>query len=210
MRRLVLSLAALAVVLTSLAAPAVAAKQKTTTFYLHGKGPVQPVQEAYINESWLDSIWMTMDGTEPTDPEPASIFVTNYFRGPNTDCDGNGLLPVWKGDFSANFKGDAKLTLHTVATPATPLVVSLYADPTGTCTSNLPTGASEAPKPVAQTEIEVAPGPATTEVVFKKLSFKAIASMAVQLHIPTQTSPGQIRVLFDSADFPSNLQLIPR
>ena len=57
MRKLVLSLAALTVLVSALAAPALAAK-KTTTFYLHGRGPVQ---EAYINEAWLDSIWMTMD-----------------------------------------------------------------------------------------------------------------------------------------------------
>lgn len=207
MRKLLLFLAGLAVLVSSLAAPAIAGKTKATTLFLHGKGPVQ---EAYINEMWLDSIFMTMDATEPTKPEPSSIFVTNYFRGPNTDCDGNGLLPVWKGDFAANFKGDAKITLHTVATPATTMVVSLYADPTGTCTSNLPTGSSEAPKPVAQTEVEVAPGPAATEIVFKKLKFKSVASLGLQLHIPTQTTPGQIRVLFDSADYPSSLQLLPK
>ena len=207
MRKLVLSLAALAVLVTSLAAPAIAAKKKTTTLFLHGKGPVQ---EAYMTEMWMDDIWMTMDGTEPTDAEPSSMNVTNYFRGPNTDCDGNGLLPVWKGNFSGAFKGDAKVTLHTVATPATPLVVSLYKDPTGTCTSAPPIGDSQAPKPVAQTEIEVAPGHATTEVVLKNLNFKATASILLQLHIPNLTTPGQVRVLFDSADFASSVQLLPK
>lgn len=205
MKKRILMLAGLAVLVASLATPAVAAKTKATTFYLHGKGPVQ---EAYMNETWLDSIWMTMDGTEPTKPDPSSMFVTNYFTGPNTDCDGNGLLPVWKGNFVANFKGSAKLTLHTVATPATKMVVSLYRDPTGTCTSNLPTGSSTAPKPVAQAEVEVAPGPSATEVVFKNLKFKSLAGLALQLHIPS-SSPGQVRVLFDSASFPSNLQLLP-
>lgn len=206
MRKLVLSLAALTVLIGVLAAPATAGK-KTTTFYLHGRGPVQ---EAYLNEAWLDDVWMTMDGTEPTDSEFSSIFVTNYFRGPNTDCDGNGLLPVWKGNFSGAFKGDAKITLHTVATPAVNMTVSLYADPTGTCTSNLPTGTSEAPKPVGTTEVAVAPGHATTEVTLKKLKFKAAASVLLQLSIPTQTTPGQVRILFDSADFASSVQLLPK
>jgi len=204
MRKLALFLTALAVLVSALAAPALAGKKKTTTLFLHGSGPVQ---EAYIQEMWLDSIFMTMDGTEPTKPDPSSIFVTNYFRGPNTDCDGNGLLPVWKGEYSGKFKGTVKVTLHTVATPATPLVLSLYPDPTGTCTSTPPIGDSQAPKPVAQQEIEVAPGPAVTEVTFKKVKFKAVGSLALQLHIPTLSSPGQVRVLFDSADFPSNVQL---
>jgi hypothetical protein len=206
MRKLILSIALLAVAVTSLGAPALAAKTKTTTLYLHGKAPVQ---EAYINEMWLDSIYMTMDATEPTKPDPSSIFVTNYVRGPNTDCDGNGLLPVWKGNYVAKFKGDAKVTLHTVSTPATTMVVSLYADPTGTCTSAPPIGDSQAPKPVAQTEVEVAPGPAATEIVFKKLNFKSFGSLALQLHIPNST-PGQVRVLFDSASYPSNVQLLPK
>lgn len=206
MRKLTLSIAVLTVLVSALAAPAIAAK-KTTTLYLHGRGPVQ---EAYLNESWLDSMYMTMDGKKPTDSEFSSVFVTNYFRGPNTDCDGNGLLPVWKGNFAGTFKGDAKVTLHTVATPATTMVASLYADPTGTCTSNLPGAESEAPKPVGQVEVEVIPGHATTEIVFKKLTFKAAASLALQLHIPTQTTPGQVRVLFDSADFASSVQLLSK
>lgn len=194
-------------VATAIAAPPVGAAKTTTTFYLHGKGPVQ---EAYINEMWLDSAWMNMDSTKPTDAEFASMFVTNYFRGPNTDCDGNGLLPVWKGDFSGTFKGAAKVSLHTVATPAVKMTVSLYKDPTGTCTSNLPTGASEAPKPVATTVVDVAPGHAMTEITFKKVKFEAAGGLALQLSIPTQTTPGQVRILFDSAEFASNVQLISK
>ena len=206
MRKLILSIAILAVAVSSLGAPALAAKTKATTLYLHGKAPVQ---EAYINEMWLDSIWMTMDATEPTKADPSSMNVTNYVGGPNTDCDGNGLLPVWKGDFAAKFKGDAKVTLHTVATPAATMIASLYADPTGTCAGNAATGPAEAPQPVGQVEVEVAPGPAATEIVFKKLNFKSLGSLALQLHIPN-ASPGQVRVLFDSATYPSNVQLLPK
>lgn len=208
MRRSVVIVIAAGLIAGAVAAPATAGKKKgksaVTTFYLHGRGPVA---ESYINETWLDSNWMTMDTTEPTNGEPSSMFVTNYFRGPNTDCDGNGLLPVWRGDYSGTFKGEAKVTLHTVATPAVQMRVSLYADPTGTCTSNLPTGASEAPKPVATELVDVAPGHATTEVVFKKLKFKAAAGLLLQLSIPTQTTPGQVRVFFDSPDFASSVEL---
>ncbi len=211
MKKLLMLGVTAALLASSLAAPAVAAK-KTTTLFLHGKGPVKPVQEAYINENWLDDIWMTMDATEPSAPEPSSIFVTNYFRGPNTDCDGNGLLPVWKADFAGKFKGEVKVALHTLATPVAPMVVSLYADPTGTCSSagTPATPPSEAPKPVAQTQVEVAPGHALTEITFKNVKFKAIASLALQLHIPTQTTPGQVRVLFDSPDYASSISLISK
>ena len=196
-----------ALIFGGLAGPAGAGKATGQTFFLHGGGPVQ---EAFLNEMWLDSAWMTMDGEEPEGAEFSSMFVTNYFRGPNTDCDGNGLLPVWRGDFSGKFKGDVVVTLHTVATPVVDMTVSLYPDPSGTCTAEPPIGNSQAPKPVATETITVAPGHAATEVTFKKVKFKAAAGLLLQLSIPTQTTPGQVRILFDSADFASNVELKPK
>ncbi|HET7482634.1 MAG TPA: hypothetical protein VFK89_07225 [Actinomycetota bacterium] len=204
LKKIATILAALALVAVA-AAPSMAAK-KTTTFYLHGRGPAT---EAYINETWIDSNYMSMDTTEPANATPSSMFVTNYFRGPNTDCNGNGLLPVWRGEYSAKFKGDIKVTLHTVATPAVKMTVSIYPDMTGTCTSAPPVGDSQAPPPVATSTIDVAPGHGETVVMFKKVKMVAAASLGLQLSIPTQTTPGQVRILFDSSDFASNVQLIP-
>jgi hypothetical protein len=207
MRRVLLAITALGLLIGSLAAPAGAAK-KTTTLYLHGK--TSPITEAHLSEMWLDGIWMTMDSTEPTKPEPSSIFVTNYLVGPNTDCDGNGLLgALWKGDFAGNFKGDVKVTLHTVATPAAQMTVSLYRDPTGTCSAEPPVGDGEAPQPVATDLIDVAPGHAETVITFKKVKFKAMGGLALQLSIPTG-SPTQVRILFDGADFASSVQLLAK
>ncbi|MBA2725108.1 MAG: hypothetical protein H0U53_03885, partial [Actinobacteria bacterium] len=183
--------------LASLVGPATAAK-KSASYFLHGRGPVA---EAYINETGIDSNFMTMDTTEPTAAEPTSIFVT---RGFNTDCDGNGFLPVWKGDYAGKFKGTVTVTLHTIATPATPLVVSLYADATGTCSSGgTVSEPTEAPKPVATATVTPPSGPGVTEVVFKNVKFKALSNALLQLNVPSLTTPGQIRVLFDSAQYPS-------
>ena len=191
---------------SSLGTAAVAGKTAApSTYFLHGRGPVA---EAYINETWVDSLYMEMDTEEPTAAEPSSMFVTNYMRGPNTDCDGNGLLPVWKGDFVGKHKGNVTVTLHTVATPATELVISLYADATGTCSSAGTPGVSEpteAPKPVAQETVAVTPGPGVTEVTFKNVKFKALSNALLQLHIPNLSTPGQVRVLFDSTEFPSSV-----
>lgn len=204
MRKLLIALSSAALVVSTAAAPAVAAK-KATTLYLHGRGPAT---EAYINETWIDSNWMSMDTTEPSNPYPSSMNVTNYVTGPNTDCNGNGLLPVWKGNYVANFKGTVKVTLNTVATPNAQMTVSLYPDPTGQCTSNLPTGASEAPPPAATSLVDVAPGQAETVVEFKNIKFKAVGSLALQLSMPGDAA--QIRILFDSPDFASNVSLSPK
>jgi hypothetical protein len=204
MRKILLAVTVLGLIVGSLAGPAGAAK-KATTFYLHGK--TSPVTEAHLNEMWLDNAWMTMDTTEPANPAPSSIFVTNYVNGPNTDCDGNGLLgALWKGEFAGNFKGDVKVTLHTLATPATQMTVSLYRDPTGTCSAEPPIGDADAPDPVATDVVDMAPGHAETVVTFKNVKFKSMAGLALQLSIPGG-SPGQVRILFDSADFASSVQL---
>ena len=80
MRKTMLAVLALGLFVGSLAGPAAAAKSSTTTtFFLHGKGPVKPVQEAYTNESWLDDIWMGMDTTEPTAAD-AKLFL-DYLMG---------------------------------------------------------------------------------------------------------------------------------
>ncbi|MGH2807464.1 MAG: hypothetical protein ACRDKT_09320 [Actinomycetota bacterium] len=198
---------AVGLVFATVSAPA-GAKKKDTIFYLHGKDT--PVGEAHLPETWIDGAWMTMDGKKPGAGAPSSMFVTNYLRGPNTDCDGNGLLPVWKGDYSGTFKGDVKIHLHTVATPAVQMTVSLYRDPTGTCTATPPVGDSQAPKPVATDLVDVAPGHAETVVTFKKVKFTAMSGLLLQLSIPTMTTPGQVRILFDSADLASTVHLEPR
>lgn len=208
MRKLLLTITALGLVAGALAGPAGAAK-KSTTFYLHGK--TSPVTEAHLSEIWLDDMWMTMDTNEPSNPVPSSMFITNYVNGPNTDCDGNGLLgTVWKGAFSGNFKGDVKVTLHTLATPATKMTVAFYRDPTGTCSAEPPIGDVEAPQPVATDVIDVPPGHGESVVTFKNVKFKAMSSILLQLSIPTGSGPGQVRVLFDSADFASSVQLTPK
>ena len=199
----VIALAATAAV-AALVAPATAKKSKATTLYLHGS---HQVQEAALNEMWLDGIYMTMDATEPAAGAPKSMFVTNYMRGPNTDCDGNGLLPVWKGDIVGKHKGDITVSLNTVATPAVQLVASIYADATGTCSSagTPATAASEAPAPVAQETVDVAAGPAVTEITFKNVKFKSLANVILQLHVPNLSTPGQVRILYDSADYASSV-----
>ncbi len=186
----------------------VAAKAAPATLYLHGRGPAT---EAYINETWVDSNYMHMDTTEPTAAGPSSMFVTNYFRGPNTDCDGNGLLPFWRGDLAGKFKGDIKVTLHTVATPAVKMTVSIYPDPTGSCASdgsNPALPAAEAPQPIATDVVDVAPGQAVTEILFENVKLKAAATLGLQLSIPTLSTPGQVRILFDSADYASSIEFL--
>lgn len=201
MRKLALSVMALAVLVGAIAAPAGAAKKKPTTLYLHG---TEYVGEAGLPSTWLEDNWMRMDTSEPTDSAPKSMFVTNYVSGPNTTCSGNGLLPTWRGDFKGKVKG-LTLNLHTIASPAATLKVDVFPDGTGGCNSTA-TGASDYVPPAATATVEVAPGHSETVVKFKNKPFKATSSLVLMLSM-VGPSPAQVRVLYDSADMASNLQV---
>jgi hypothetical protein len=204
MRRTIMALLAIGLVAGSLAAPASAgkAKAKKTTLYLHG---TETLGEAALTTTWLDGMLMKMDGSKPGGDPPKSMFVTNYVGGPNTQCSGNGLLPVWKGDMAGTVKGTVTVTLHTIATPATQMNVELFPDGSGGCESDL--GSTGYTPPAEAQVVEVAPGHAETKVVFKNVNFKSEAWLILQLSIANNPHPGQVRVLFDSADFASNVAL---
>lgn len=130
MKKFVLALTALALIAAPLAGPAAAGKAKKVTLYLHG---TEQFGEAELPTTWLDSAWMKMDTTKPSGGQPKSMFVTNYVGGPNTNCSGNGLLPLWRADLKGAVKGTVTLNLHTIATPGATVVANLYPDASGGC-----------------------------------------------------------------------------
>ncbi|MGH2730966.1 MAG: hypothetical protein ACRDJI_10225, partial [Actinomycetota bacterium] len=188
----------------SLAMPAEAKKKKkkpppapvATTLYLHGN---QPLGEAELPETWVDAIWHVMDATEPADGQAKSQFVTNYAGGPNPECSGNGLFPVWKGEISGTIVGDVKVTLHTVATPAAQINVELFADANGGC-NDMAQPAS------AAAVVDVAPGQAVTEVVFEGVNIPVAGSIVLQLESIIPGAPTQTRVFYDSSAMASSIQ----
>ena len=58
------------------------------------------------------------------------------------------------------------------------------------------------PEPAAETTVDLPPGPGASEVVLKKVNFKAIQGLTVMV-LPHGPLP--YRVLYDSADYASSL-----
>ena len=205
MKKSIVTVLALGLVVASLGAPAGAAKKKkkaakpvATTLYFHG---AQTVGEAELPDRVPAFAAFPMDKNKPAAGQPKSVFVTNLVVSPNTNCDGNVILPWWKGNLAGTVVGDLKVTIHNASTPAK-LVVDVLADPTNTC-DDFQTPDDESPPPAATQTVDVL-GPGATVVTFKKLRFKTLASLGVQLSIPTG-NPGQVRALYDSADYASNV-----
>jgi len=200
-KKITATLLALVVIAALTLSPAAAAKKSNLTLFLHGR---EEVGEFELPQTWIDSDWMPMDAKKPEGPEK-SRFVTNYVRGPNPECSGNGLYPVWKGELSGTVKGNVKITLFTAATPAAQLALELFPDATGGC--NSATSDDYVP-PAAATVVDVPPGMDKVTATIKNVNFKVAASLTLQVRIAEQdTSPAQVRLFYDSEDSPASVKL---
>lgn len=218
MNKLFAGLAASAVVMSCLVTPAVAkraAKPVATKLFLHSATVVGENDSfSLYNEAFLP-----MDKAEPSGSEPKSRWITNYLAGPNTQCAGNNLFPVWSGALTGQIKGDVKLTLNTVGTPGD-VVVRIWPDVgagASLCDSDNPASpSSNYVDPAGEVVVSLPPGAGTVEAVMKGVNFKAVGSVVIQISPVVQVdipSPGgsvlnpfMSRILYDTADFASVLE----
>jgi hypothetical protein len=187
------------------------AKPVSTKLFLHGATVIGENDSfSLVAEGYLP-----MDATEPAGAEPKSRQITNYLIGPNTQCAGNNLFPVWSGPVSGTIKGDMKLTFSTVGTPGS-VVVRVWPDVGSSLCDSAATGTSEYPDPAGEVTVELPPGEGTVEAVMKGVNFKAIGSVIVQISpvvavdVPdpggSVLNPVLARVLYDTPDFASALE----
>jgi hypothetical protein len=202
----------------SLITPAVAKKKarpEAVTFYLHGPLPLGELDYAESTANSLQGIpdgFQTMDASEPADPAPDSMGLTNYVRGPNTTCSGNALFPTWVGKLAGKVKGDMKVYLNAIAGPATSVMVEVFPDSTGGCDSA--TGSTGYVAPVASGEAVLTPGQGETEVIIKGVNFTAFNTVVIMvtpidMAVSDQTildPASQGRLLYDSADYASRVE----
>jgi hypothetical protein len=213
MRKIVSVLAASALLTAAFVSPALSAKAKpvATKLFLHGATVIGENDSfSLVAEGYLP-----MDATEPAGAEPKSRQITNYLSGPNTQCAGNNLFPVWSGPVSGTIKGDMKFTFSTVGTPGS-VVVRVWPDVGSSLCDSAATGASDYPDPAGEVTVELPPGEGTVEAVMKGVNFKAIGSVIVQISpavavdVPdpggSVLAPVLARVLYDTPDFASALE----
>jgi hypothetical protein len=205
MKKLAASALTAGLVVGSLAADAGASRRRpvNTKLYLHGSTPADEADYGALGDAYPG-----MDSKKPAG-EPKSKQIINYLAGPNDQCAGNNLFPVWIGDVSGTIVGKMKLTFTTVSTPGKvdvrvwPDVASLL------CTSEL-AGTNDYPKPAAEVRVDLPPGGGTVAAVTKKVKFKAVQSLMVQITPASGPAadvldPFVARVVYDSPEFASSL-----
>ena len=209
----------LGLVAGALAAPATAKKKKAkaapVTLYLHGQTAIGE------NDSFtaVADAFLPMDAEKPTDSTPKSRIITNYLVGPNWNCAGNTLFPVWTGPISGRITGDVKVTLHTLSTPG-PIDIRIWPDVNSQmCTSTIPVSPSDAyPDSLGEVTVEVPAGHGEVTAVIKGVDFTAQSSLMMQIspHIAVDVpDPGGSilhpligRILYDTPDLASSIQLM--
>ena len=193
-----MSILAVAVVAGVLNAPLAQAKPKpvTVTQYLHGTQSFGELQRPFGQGDFA-----VMDSTAPTGTSARSSGLTNYVGGPNTECAGNSLFPVWIGAIDGTPTGDAKVDLFLQTYGSGAFEVRLFANVTEQlCNADYP-GA------LASETVTLTNGQDKASVVLKNFNRKGkpMGSLMMQL-TPVVTAPPYVaRVQYDAASVNSRI-----
>ena len=216
MKRSIVAALALGLVLSSLAAPSLAAKKKkapkpvATTFYFHGNEVVGETESMAVTADQS----LSMSREKPAGGDPKSKQIVNGVVTPNHQCSGNNYFPNFMGTLAGTVSGDMKVTFHTISSPGS-VIVRVWPDvPTsGLCTSTA-AGTMDYVKPAGEVTVPLANGTGKVEAVLKNLKFKALGSMTIQISPATLPPtadryifpPSFARVLYDTPQFDSKVE----
>ena len=192
--------AVLALVLVSLTGGALNAsaapkpKPVKMTYFLHGTQDIGEV-DAQTGD------YPVMDAKAPTGTSPRSYGATNYVGGPNTECAGNKLFPVWLGAVDGAPVGDAVVDLFLETHGAGSLDVRLYADVDAQACN------AEHPTPIGSQVVTLKDGQTKATVTLKNINRKAKTFGSLMLQVtPSLSAPPFIaRVQYDATTTASKI-----
>jgi hypothetical protein len=210
MKRVVVVALVLSLTVASFAASTAAAAKKkkkkaapvATTLYLHGTETFGE-QESY---TLVSDAYLPMDTKKASGSSTKSKQLTNYVLGPNTDCAGITLFPVWTGPLVGRVVGDVKVTFHTISTPGASVDVRIWPDVNSLLCNQETLGVADYPDPAGSATVELPPGPGEVVAEIKGVDFKATSNLMLQI-TPMIDVPFFGRVLYDSDSAPSKIEL---
>jgi hypothetical protein len=170
-------------------------KPVSVTHYFHGTQDVGEVQSETEG-------FGVMNTTPPTGTSARSFGLTNYVGGPNTECAGNSLFPVWIGAVNGTPTGNAtvQLFLQTYGTGGS-FEVRLF--------SNVEEQAcnEEYPGDIGSETVTFASGQNKATVVLKNINrkHKPVASLMLQVTPVLTVPPYVARVQYDSTTANSHI-----
>lgn len=164
-----------------------------------------------FGQNW--SRYLPMTPISPNAAEAKSKFITNFVGGPNTECAGNSMFPVWTGAVSGRVLGDIDVVFHTLGTPGK-VDVRVWPDIESlTCNDGL-NGPQDFPEPAGEAVVDLPAGEAEIRATIEGVDFLAEKSLLFQIN-PTRTAdvpvlgtaiiipPFVSRVFYDATTAPS-------
>lgn len=175
----------------SLALPAHAGKKKkkakpvATTLFMEGES--QFGEEDQIG----NGVYLKLQPEEGSGEK--SMMIPNYTVGPNPNCAGNSLMPVFVGNLAGRVTGDMKVTLHALSSPGT-VEVRVWPDVAAqACNESYI-------EPAASVQVALPNGEGTVEAVLEDVDFTASALMMIQVTPVTGGAPAYGRLFYGIAD----------
>jgi hypothetical protein len=103
-----------------------------------------------------------------------SVGIPNYVGGPNSQCAGNSLVPVFIGSVTGKIVGDMKVTFNAVA-PGGQVEVRVWPDVAAQACNE------QYPAPAGAVTVDLPSGEGTVEATIEGLNFSATSLMMVQI-----------------------------
>lgn len=161
------------------------------TWFFHGTQPLGELENPDITAP----TYMTMDAKAPTGGQARSAGVTYYVGGPNTNCAGNTLFPIWTGALDGAPTGDATVELFLQNVGTGNIEVRLFADIYGQA-------CNDAYEPaIGSAVVPVTVGQTSAKVVLKGINKKKrnIASLMLQVSPAAPLDPPfHTRIQYDA------------
>lgn len=179
-----------ALVAGMVALPAEAAKKKKppkpvlTTLYLDGESTFGEEEQApVISGKYLKLAAEAGAGEK-------SMGIPNYVGGPNTNCAGNSLMPVFTGPLAGTVVGEMKVTFDAGATPAQKVEVRVWPDLAAQACNEayLP--------PAGSVIVDLPVGRGTVEATIENLNFTAVGGLMIQITPVIGAPPGYGRAFY--------------
>jgi hypothetical protein len=174
----------------SAAVPAQAGKKKkakpvATTLFMDGTSNYGEEDQT------ANSVYLKLAATEGTGEK--SMGIPNYAGGPNTNCAGNSLMPVFVGQLSGRVTGDMKVSFTAMSTPAQ-VEIRVWPDVAAQACNEAYI------EPAASVVVDLPSGEGAVEAVLEDVDFTASSLMMIQVTPVIGGAPSYSRMFYGTAD----------
>lgn len=119
-----------------------------------------------------------------------SIGIPNYTGGPNPNCAGNSLVPVFVGGVAGRVVGDMKVTFEAMSSPASKVEIRVWPDVSAQACNEAYI------EPAGSVIVDIPAGQGGVEATIEGLDFVATSGVMIQVTPVTGGAPSWGRLFY--------------